>query len=436
MKGTEESLVTARGNTALFDNYATLNIAGGTYNNISSIISEYEYRRCVWTAAGSETKISNATFESPCQVVCTNGKMTIESGTFIGTGNYEVAANYTASTMTINGGTFLNRCTQINGTDYRRSLWTAAGSETKIRNATFESPFHAICTNGKMTIESGSFATTGNNAVICNYNTTGTVIISGGTFENKCPQVDDADYRRCLWTEEGSETVIRNVNFKSMNEAICVHGRMTIESGSFTTTGNFAVISNYSTTTLVIIGGTFVNNCPSVDGTDYRRCVWTKQGSNTFIGRAYFENQGGMQTLCFNGNASINGADINNIMGYGCLAFSGSKVVINDCKLSAPFLFYVNNSNIECRGGLYSDIVGSDFLNEGYKCVANTQAETRDNYPYMVQEDPTGIASQQSEANAGETQFYNTQGILQPSLQKGVNIIRYPDGTTRKVLNK
>ena len=116
---------------------------------------------------------------------------------------------------------------------------------------------------------------------------------------------------------------------------------------------------------------------------------------------------------------------------------SGIKFQIDErIKNDARFLFYVNNSNIECRGGLYSDIVGSDFLNEGYKCVANAQAETRDNYPYMVQEDPTGIASPQSEANAGETQFYNTQGILQPSLQKGVNIIRYPDGTTRKVLKK
>ncbi|MBO4549634.1 MAG: hypothetical protein J5733_02790, partial [Bacteroidaceae bacterium] len=362
VKGTEESLVTARGNNAIFDNYATLNIAGGTYNNISSIIGESDYRRCVWTAAGSETKISDGTFEAPCQVVCANGKLTIESGTFTCTGNYEVVSNYnTASTITINGGTFLNCCPQVNGTDYRRCVWTTANSETKIRNG----------------------------------------------------------------------------DFKSIGEVICTNGRMIIESGTFTSTGNHAVLNNYCTTsTMIIIGGTSVNCCPSIDGTDYRRCVWTKQGSNTFIGHVFFENQFGQQTLCFNGNASINGADINNTIGYGCLAFSGAKVVINDCRLSAPYLFYVKDSNIECRGGLYSEIVGSDFLNEGYKCVANTQEETKYKYPYIVQEDPTGIASPLSQENQSEERFYNTQGILQPSLQKGVNIIRYPDGTTRKVLNK
>ena len=438
VKGTEESLVTARGNNAIFDNYATLNIAGGTYNNISPIIGEYEYRRCVWTAAGSETKISDGTFKSPCQVVCTNGEMTIESGTFTSSGNVEVVANYnTASTLTINGGTFLNRCPQVNGTDYRRCVWTKQGSETIIRNATFEAPYQVVCTNGKMTIESGTYTCTGNSSAISNYNTTSTVAIIGGTFVNSCPSFDGSDYRRCVWTTAGSETKISNGDFQSIGEVVCTNGRMTIESGTFTSTGNTSVISNYNTTNaIVIIGGTFVNSCPSFDGTDYRRCVGTKQGSNTFLGHAFLENQLGRQTLCFNGNATIIGADISNTTAYGCLAFSGARVVLNDCRLSAPFLFYVKDSNIKCGSGLYSAEVTPNFLAEGYECVANTQEETRYKYPYMVQEKPTGIASPSSHENQNEERFYNTQGIPQSSLQKGVNIIRRSDGTTRKVLYK
>lgn len=438
MKGTEESLVTVRGNASVFDNYATLNIAGGTYNNISPIIGEHEYRRCIWTKQGSETIIRNATFESPCQVVCTNGDMTIESGTFTGAGNHEVVANYnTVGTLTINGGTFQNRCPQVDGMDYRRCVWTKQGSETIIRNATFESSYQVVCTNGKMTIESGTYTCTGNSSAISNYNTTSTVAIIDGTFVNTCPSFDGSDYRRCVWTTAGSETKISKGDFQSMSEVVCTNGRMTIESGTFTSTGNTAVISNYNTTNaVVIIGGTFVNSCPSFNDTDYRRCVWTKQGSNTFIGHALFENQSGRQTLCFNGNATIIGADISNTMAYGCLAFSGARVVLNDCRLSAPSLFYVKESNITCGSGLFSAEVTPDFLAEGYECVANTQEETRYKYPYKVQEKPTGIASPSSHEKQNEERFYNTQGIPQPSLQKGVNIIRRSDGTTRKVLYK
>ena len=516
VNGTEESLVTARGNISIYDNSGTLNITGGTHKNISEIIGESNYRRCVWTAAGSDTKISNVTCESPGQTICVHGKTVIESGTFICTGNAGVVHNYgTTSTLTINGGTYQNVCPQVNGSDFRRCVWTAEGSNTVIRNVTCESPGQAVCTNGtmtidsgtftctgnapvvsnyntasaltinggtfqnicmqaietdyrrslwttadsetkisnatfvsprevvnthgKMTIESGTFTTTGNSSVISNYSTSGFLTISGGTFENKCPSVDGSDYRRCVWTDEGSQTVISNGDFKALSQVICVNGRMTIASGTFTCAGNSAVVSNYSTTsTLAIIGGKFVNICPSIGGTDYRRCIWSKQGSNTFLGHAYFENQFGAQTLCFNGNASINGAEIINNTKYGCLVSSGSRVVINDCKLYAPYMFYLGDYEAEiiCRGGYYSDLVDSDYLDEGYKCVGNPSAETSEYYPYIVQEIETGIASPKSEDNIGEAQFFNLQGIRQSSMQKGVNIILYPDGTTRKVLNK
>lgn len=440
VNGTEKSLLTTYGNTAIFNNYGTMSITGGTLRNVSEVISENNYRRCVWSAKGSDTKISDVTCESPGQTICTNGNMTIESGTFICTGNVGVVHNYgTNSTLTINGGTYQNVCPQVNGSDYRRCVWTAEGSNTEIRNVTCESPGQTVCTNGTMTIDSGTFTTTGNSSVISNYCTSGGLLtISGGTFENKCSSVDGTDYRRVVWTDAGSQTMISNGDFKAMSQVICVNGRITITSGTFTSTANSAVIGNFSTnSTLAILGGKFVNSCPSVDGTDYRRCIWSQQGSNTFLGHAYLENQYGAQTLCFNGNASINGAEIINTRMYGLLVSSGARVVINDCKLYAPYMFYQgdNDSEIICRGGFYLDLVDSDYIDAGYRCVGNPSAETSENYPYIVQEIETGIASPRTEESTGEAQFYNMQGIQQPDMQKGVNIIRYPDGTTRKVLN-
>ena len=189
---------------------------------------------------------------------------------------------------------------------------------------------------------------------------------------------------------------------------------------------------------MTISGGTFLNNCAEVSDTDYRRCLWTTQDSKNYIGKASFNNMYGSQTLCFNGEAIINGADIiNENEGYGCLAFSSSKVVIDDCKLRAPYLFYTDDdSQIICRGGLYSKEVDTEFLAEGCKCVPNMEKKTHMIYPFMVVEDATGIETPMQEETPYDMHIYNTQGILQPSLQKGVNIIRRSDGTTSKTLNK
>jgi len=44
-------------------------------------------------------------------------------------------------------------------------------------------------------------------------------------------------------------------------------------------------------------------------------------------------------------------------------------------------------------------------------------------------EEPTQVASEAVE-------YYSISGVRQPSLQKGINIVRYADGTTRKVMVK
>jgi hypothetical protein len=414
VNGTENSHVTTIGNHAVFSNYGEMEIKGGSYINTCPAVDSTDYRRCVWTNEGSKTNISDVTFEAPGQVICSNGDLTIESGSFTGTGNSAVVRNTATSnmlvirggtftnngngavisnastigTLTIEGGTFINNCTEVSGTDYRRAVWTTEGSNTYISDGTFQSPGQVICSNGDLTIESGSFTGIGNSAVVRNTATSNIFTIRGGTFTN---------------------------------------------------TGNNAVVYNYSTIgTLTIEGGTFLNNCVDVSGTDYRRCLWTTQDSKTYIGKASFTNEYGSQTLCFNGDATINGADINNVNGYyGCLAFSSAIVVIDDCKLSAPDLFYMDDdAQIICRGGLYSDIVDPEFLAEGYECVPNTQKETRRDYPYMVKEDPTDIESPMAQEEVHEMQFYNIQGMPQPSLQRGVNLVRCSDGTIRKILNK
>lgn len=389
VNGTENSRVNSIGNHTVFSNNGEMEIKGGSYMNTCPNADSTEYRRCVWTADGTKTHISDGTFQSPGKVVCTRGDMTIESGLFTCIDNDAVIANYNKTgTLTIEGGTFLNNCTEISGSDYRRSIWTTEDTKTHVSDGTFQSPGQVICTNGDLTIESGSF------------------------------------------TGIGKSPVVRNSATSKM---------VTIRGGKFTITGNNSVISNYSTIgTLTIDGGTFLNNCAEISGSDYRRCVWTTQNSKTYIGKASFTNEYGSQTLCFNGEGSVNGADITNENGYyGCLAGSDARVVIDDCKLSAPYLFYASsNAQIACRGGVYSGIVDPEFLAEGYECVTNTQEETCIDYPYMVQEDPTDIGSPSAQENRHDMQFYNIQGIPQPSLQRGVNLIRHSDGIIRKVLNK
>ncbi|MBR1498096.1 MAG: C10 family peptidase [Bacteroidaceae bacterium] len=274
----------------------------------------------------------------------------------------------------------------------------------------------------------------GNAGVIEN---SGTLSVTGGTYKNISTTYGETDYRRCVWSAEGSETVIADVNCESNGQTVCTNGKMTINSGTFISRGNSSVLSNYNTNSdLTVNGGTFLNTCEQIRGTDYRRCLWTKQKSKTTIGQATFVNDFGGQALCFNGNATINGADISNVNGrYGCAAFSKAKVDIEDCRLSSPLLFYTESgSQIDCKGGLYSREVTSAYLADGCECVPNTQTETSTKYPYMVQEIGTGIEAAQTDKDEREAGIYSTQGILLPRLQKGVNVIRRSDGTTRKLL--
>ncbi|MDY6092889.1 MAG: hypothetical protein SPI57_06850, partial [Prevotella sp.] len=50
--------------------------------------------------------------------------------------------------------------------------------------------------------------------------------------------------------------------------------------------------------------------------------------------------------------------------------------------------------------------------------------------------DPTAIQNTFIGEQTGEYRIYNLKGVEVPSLQKGVNIIRYANGTTKKVFVK
>ena len=299
--------------------------------------------------------------------------------------NNELFANY--GTLVIEGGTFTNEYKGAEGEYYRRCIWSEEGSQTIISGGTFSTNNNQpLCFRGDATILGGEFTCKGNSEVISNYNTYGTLDIRGGTFTNSLVSVSGSDYRRAIWTAQGSDTRISGGTFTSKGNTLCFNGDATISGGDFISQGNSAVISNYNTYgTLDIQGGTFTNSLVSVSGSDYRRVIWTTQGSETSISGGTFSSRG-TQTLCFNGDATISHATIDNTnsSGCGCLAFSGSNVTIYSCWLKSKNLFYSSeDSSLQCRGGYFSSVVQDNFLAEECECIRNTDNETKARYPYI-----------------------------------------------------
>ena len=158
----------------------------------------------------------------------------------------------------------------------------------------------------------GIYQTCGNAGVISNY---GNLTIDGGRYENRAEtQPQGNDYRRCIWSAEGSYTTIKNGTFTSPAQTFCFNGGATIDKGEFQTTGNEAVLSDYCTTdTITINGGTFYNYCNYDGDKDYRRALWATSGSNVVINGGKFNSY--YQTLCFNGDFTINGGEFYNPSG-------------------------------------------------------------------------------------------------------------------------
>ncbi len=162
--GSTGKITLVSSNTGIFSNHGELVIDGGTYENKVPSYTDTDYRRCVWTSTGSSTHIKNGSFTAKTQVCCFNGNATIDDGTFNCTGNAGVILNYgKESKVVINGGTFTNSADKPSGTDFRRSLWADAGTNTNINGGKFtcNSASQTVCINGNGLINSGSIINKG-----------------------------------------------------------------------------------------------------------------------------------------------------------------------------------------------------------------------------------------------------------------------------------
>ena len=273
----------------------------------------------------------------------------------------------------------------------------------------------------------------GNTSIIANY---GQLTVNGGEFRNEIVQVDSIDYRRCIWSAKESDTQIEGGLFFSTNTVICTNGNLIVNDGELKSAGNSAVLSNYNTSgTVTVNGGTFTNSASLPEDIDYRRCIWTKEGSNTIITGGVFSCNSTSQAFCFNGDASIEGGSVENKgSGYGCA--SNGNVRISDCRLSAERILYVwEDGSLKCSGGMYSKEIGSQFLQDGYECVFNDEVSTKNQYPYKVSS-MSGIETLTSDRNLGDVDctYFDLNGVARKDSKPGINIIRQKDGRAKKVV--
>jgi len=174
------------------------------------------------------------------KILSNRGKLTITDNT--GNGklslvdiNNAIINNY--GDLTIDGGTYENTLASVSGTDYRRCVWSSASSKTYIKNGTFTNRFQVFCFNGEATIDQGVFNCTGTSSALSNYCKSGKVIINGGTFVNTGAKASSgSDYRRSVWTNADTETIINGGNFicNTTSQVVCINGKGTVNGGTIT----------------------------------------------------------------------------------------------------------------------------------------------------------------------------------------------------------
>lgn len=351
-----------------------------------------------------------------------NGKIVAKKG------NDAIFSNY--GVLDIENGVFVNEMAEKDTVDYRRCVWSQEGTTTTIRNGVYTSPTQVLCFNGDATVENGTFKVTGNSSVLSNYGTKGTVTVLGGEFTNICSQFDGDDYRRSVWTKEGTTTIIKNGSFSSPYQTLCFNGDATIEGGVFEAKGNTAVLTNYNTKGQVTVkGGMFTNAAQKPADNDYRRSVWTTKGSSMNISGGTFTNNSSVQTVCFNGNAVISGGVFEN-KGEGFTCLSNAEVTISNCMMGGSRILYVTDgATLKCSGGVYSKKVEDKFLAQGCQCYENQDVATKQKYPYQVA-NPVGIDTPQ-QSDMPET-YYNINGMVITDTPSGLVIVRKKDGKTEK----
>lgn len=385
-----------RANNCVISNSGRLYIKGGTFRNTSNVVQgAADYRRVIWSAEGSYTEITNGTFHSEgTTALCFNGDAKITGGTFTQNAMGSLLANYNKT--------------------------------------------------GQVVIHGGTFTMSGNSSVISNYNTTGLLVIHGGTFVNDCAVAYDKDYRRVIWTNADSHTVINGGTFelRQGTQALCFNGEAEINWGKFSTGANSTLISNYVTTgPLVINGGEFTNTCTTKAENDYRRVLWADVDTRTVIRGGTFTNLQGTQTLCTRGEAELEGATLETPEGYDCLA-AGTTVTIRNCKLGGKTNVYTSGSTAKVKvyTGIFSRQVDRTKLATGSTCVSNTNSATRAKYPYRVTNPNVGIITLEAPddldaSSVGpDVEAYSLSGSRLDAPHEGLNILRTSDGKVRKNL--
>lgn len=329
----------------------------------------------------------------------------------------------------------------------------------------------------------GICQTRGNVGIFSNY---GNLTIDGGVYKNESEITPEgSDYRRCIWSAKESYTTIKNGTFVSPRQTLCFNGGATIDAGDFQSTGNTAVLADYCTTdTLTINGGLFTNQCGSIGDSDYRRALWSTTGANVVINGGKFNSYN--QTLCFNGDFTINGGEFYNpngninifvsdvvengiinggkfsanssaesIYNKGNLTINGCDIVndgnglclyntgaltVNGGKmrtLGTGIIATNNTASTQFLGGLYSHKIAARLMPAGYQCVNNPDSETNQPYPYMVAS--TDVIADNLlpaiELSAPSVpRFYDLGGRQHQRQHSGLNIIRKGNKTVKTVV--
>ena len=381
---------------------------------------------------GSEVDLMNYGLYNYGDLTITDSK---GSGSMVfKSGNMEILSNF--GNLTIQGGVFDNQVEIKEGENefYRRCIWSEKGSSTYIKGGRFRSVSGVICTNGSLRIDGGEFNCLGNEAVIANYNLEDTVVINGGTFQNMTFADAGTNYRRTIWSCDGSVTHITGGVFNCKNPVVISNGDFIIDNGRFECSGNiYTIYNNSKKGKMTINGGVFINSLGIKEPSDYRIALYSVAGSNTEINGGQFSSANFV--IATVGNLIINDATIENTSdGTGVSSSGDGKVTINYCKIKANRVLYNSNAELKCYGGLYSKLVADSFLGTGCKCVTNDDKTTSSVYRYKVV-NPAGIDNISIATDARE-QHYDLNGMVIPDNNPGIHIIRTSDGRTLKVLYK
>lgn len=103
----------------------------------------------------------------------------------------------------------------------------------------------------------------------------------------------------------------------------------------------------------------------------------------------------------------------------------------NDTKITADGTYYINSNVFKSKN--------TNFYIDAFRAYLQTNSSGADSpsFNILVDDDPTGISNATGADDAAEIEgIYSVSGVKQSDLQKGINIVRYRNGKTQKVILK